>query len=288
MANILEIPRPSENVNCKNSAPCGTLLGPTEPLCKISPRKNREKVIEQIKDYVLLMLGAPVVSIELDQQQLDGAVDFALQIFEDYAPREYYQWYLFTTVPGQTIYDMPCDIGMIREVAYKETAQYAFSAADLGGVIPLEYMGAGAYGSIAGGINPQTPVWGKMNEWMLYKQYEDTYNRMASQQGGWEWIGGRGSIKLYPVPYKSHLVAVHYLQKRPDFKEVTQAMQEGALAFAKIMLGRIRSKITNPPGPNGGIQLDGQQILQEGLQDKKDWEERLITRFGDLPQIILG
>ena len=60
---------------------------------------------------------------------------------------------------------------------------------------------------------------------------------------------------------------------------------EGALAFAKIMLGRIRSKITNPPGPNGGVQLDGQQILQEGLQDKKDWEERLITRFGDLPSI---
>jgi hypothetical protein len=54
------------------------------------------------------------------------------------------------------------------------------------------------------------------------------------------------------------------------------------------MLGRIRSKITNPPGPNGGVQLDGQQILQEGIQDKKDWEERLITRFGDLPQIILG
>jgi len=288
MANILEIPRPSQNANCQSGTPCGQLLGPTEPLCKIAPRKNREKVRDQIKDYVLLMLGAPVVSIELDEQQLDGAIDFALQIFEDYAPREYYQWYVFNTVPGQTIYEMPCDIGMIREVAYKQTAQYAFSASDLGGVIPLEYMGAGAYGSIAGGINPQTPVWGKMNEWMLYKQYEDTYNRMSSQQGGWEWIGGYGSIKLYPVPYKTHLVAVHYLQKRPDFKEVTQAMQEGALSFAKIMLGRIRSKITNPPGPNGGVQLDGQQILQEGIQDKKDWEERLITRFGDLPQIILG
>jgi hypothetical protein len=78
---------------------------------------------------------------------------------------------------------------------------------------------------------------------------------------------------------------VHYLQRKPDFAQVTQAMQEGALSFAKIMLGRIRSKIQNPPGPNGGIQLDGQAILQEGLQDKKDWEERLITRFGDLPSI---
>jgi len=286
MNKILEIGTPTKNMNCV--AQCQNNSGPTDTLTPLAPRKNREKVREQIKDYVLLMLGAPVINIELDQQQLDGAVDFSLQIIEDYAPREYFQWYIFSTVPGQTIYKMPDDVGMIRQIAYKETGQLAFSAADLGGVIPLEYMGAGAYGSIAGGINPQTPVWGKMNEWVLYKQYEDMYNRAAGQQGGWEWIGGYSNIKLYPTPYKSHLVAVHYLQKRTDFKEVTQSMQEGALAFAKIMLGRIRSKIMNPPGPNGGIQLDGQQILQEGIQEKKEWEERLITRFGDLPSITLG
>lgn len=286
MNKILEIGTPTKNSNC--AVQCTSNLGPTDTLTPLAPRKNREKVREQIKDYVLLMLGAPVINIELDQQQLDGAVDFSLQIIEDYAPREYFQWYVFSTIPGQTIYKMPDDVGMIRQVAYKETGQLAFSAADLGGVIPLEYMGAGAYGSIAGGINPQTPVWGKMNEWVLYKQYEDMYHRAAGQQGGWEWVGGYSNIKLYPTPYKSHLVAVHYLQKRPDFKEVTQSMQEGALAFAKIMLGRIRSKIMNPPGPNGGIQLDGQQILQEGLQEKKEWEERLITRFGDLPSITMG
>ena len=59
-------------------------------------------------------------------------------------------------------------------------------------------------------------------------------------------------------------------------------MQEGSLAFAKIILGRIRSKISNPPGPNGGVQLDGQQILQEGLDEKKDWEEKLLNKFGDI------
>lgn len=288
MSKILEIDRPSQKECASTCNACVSNIGPTEPLTPLSPRKNREKVRCQIKDYVLLMLGAPVISIELDEQQLDGAVDFALQIFEDYAPREYFQWYLLSTIPGQSVYKMPDDVGLIRQVAYRETAKLAFSSADLGGVIPLEYMGAGAYGSIAGGINPQTPVWGKMNEWVLYKQYEDMYARTSSQQGGWEWIGGYSSIKLYPTPYKNHLVAIHYLQKRPDFKEVTQAMQEGALAFAKIMVGRIRSKISNPPGPNGGIQLDGQQILQEGLQEKKEWEERLINRFGDLPSITLG
>jgi hypothetical protein len=59
-------------------------------------------------------------------------------------------------------------------------------------------------------------------------------------------------------------------------------MQEGALAFAKIILGRIRTRIANPPGPGGGVQLDGATILAEGLQEKKDWEERLLNRYGDI------
>ena len=62
-------------------------------------------------------------------------------------------------------------------------------------------------------------------------------------------------------------------------------MQEGALCFAKIILGRIRSRIQNPPGPNGGVQLDGQQILQEGMDEKKQWQEDLLGRYGDILSI---
>lgn len=281
--NVLYVPRPTpdqfNNLSCGQG--CND-LGPTDPLTKIGPRRSREKVRGQIKDYVLTMLGAPVIQLELDEQQIDNAIDFALQIFEDYAPMEYFQWYTFNTTPGQSVYQLPADVGFVRQVSYKDTANYAFSASDLGGVIPLEYMGAGAYGSIAGGINPQQPVWGKMNDWVLYKQYEDMYNRISGQQGGWEFLAGYGHIKLYPTPYRTYPVALHYLQRRPDFQLVTQAMQEGALAFAKIILGRIRSRILNPPGPNGGIQLDGQIILAEGLQEKKDWEEKLLTRWGDV------
>lgn len=284
MTNMLFIPRPTKDqfsqLSCGQG--CNTDLGPTDPLDKIGPRKNREKVRGQIKEYVLTMLGAPVLELELDDQQLENCIDFALQIFEDYAPMEYFQYYTFNTTPGQSVYQLPPDVGFVRQITYKETANYAFSASDLGGVIPLEYMGAGAYGSIAGGINPQQPVWGNMGDWTLYKQYEDMYNRISSQQGGWEFLGGYNNIKLYPVPYRSYPVGVRYLQRRTDFRLVTQAMQEGALAFAKIVLGRIRTRIGNPPGPNGGVQLDGATILAEGLQEKKDWEERLLTRFGDL------
>lgn len=259
---------------CKYVSPHGRNLG---------SRKHREKVREDIKDYVLLMLGAPVVKVELDTQQLDLAVNQALKIFEDYAGREYFDYYTFRTTPGKSVYQMPDDIGVIRNVFYREQgANFAFNSQDLGGVLPLEYFYPGSAGGNAGMINPSQPMWGNMGEWVLFKQYENMYARTSSQIGGWEWVSDLGYIKLYPAPCGCNTVMVHYLQKCKDWREVNQAMQEGALAHAMIMLGHIRGKYSSPPGPGGGMQLDGDYMKQKGWELKQQWQEDLIYKFGDL------
>jgi hypothetical protein len=287
--NTIFIGRPNQSDANQACSGCGG-LNPTDPtyINQLSSRKKRDIVKEQIKDYVLLSLGAPVLDIELDEQQIDLAVNLALEVFEEFAPREYFQHYVFNTTPGQSVYELPPDIGFVRSVNYNKTPLYTFNAADLGGVIPLEYMGSGAYGSIAGGINPQQPIWGKAGEWALFKSYESLYSRMSSQEGSWEWLGDYRTIKIYPIPMRAHGIIVHYLQKNKDWSQVTQGMREGALIFAKEMLGRIRSKIQNPVGPGGGLQLDGLQLLQEAREDKKEWEQRLINRYGDLLPITWG
>ena len=273
---------------------CGspTNLSVSDPLDvnQLGPRPNRAKIGGQLKDYILLMLGAPVVSVELDEQQLDAAVDLAFQIYEEWAPMEFFRYYVFKTNPGQSIYQMPPEVGYIRNVYYKTTPQFQFSSSDLGGAIPIEYFyPGGAYASIQGGmIDPTTPIWGRAGEWSLYSAYEYQYSRIASNIGGWEWYGGYGNIKLYPRPHRPHHCIVQYIQKNNEWTRVQEAMQEGALAFAKIMLGRIRSKIKNPPGPNGGVQLDGDTLLQEGNAELKEWKQDLLTRYGDVLPITLG
>lgn len=254
---------------------------------KIGPRKHREKVREDIKDYILLMLGAPVVKVELDEQNLDLAINQALKIFEDYAGREYYDYYTFRTTPGKSVYKLPDDVGLVRNIFRKEQGQLAFQANDLGGSVPLEYFyPGGAYSSVQGGlIDPVQPIWGRMGEWVLYKQYENMFSRVSSNIGGWEWVSDFGWVKLYPIPCGYEEVMVHYLQKCKDWKEVTQAMQEGALAHSMIMLGHIRGKFAQPPGPGGGMQLDGEYYKTKGWELKEKWEEDLIYKFGDLPYI---
>lgn len=279
---------PTKEVKCNGT----TNLNVSDPIdvAQLGPRVARSKVQGQLKDYILLMLGAPVVQIELDMQQIDAAVDLALQIYEEWAPMEFFKYYVFATQPGKSIYTMPAEVGYIRNVYYKQTPTFAFQSSDLGGAIPIEYFyPGGAYASIQGGmIDPTTPIWGRAGEWSLYSSYEYQYSRIASNIGGWEWYGGYHAIKLYPKPHRAHHVIVHYIQKNNDWQRVQEAMQDGALAFAKIMLGRIRSKIKNPPGPNGGVQLDGDTLLQEGNQELKDWKQDLLTRYGDILPITLG
>ncbi len=287
----LFIARPFKDAQSGCAANCNE-IGPTD-CCdrnRLTPRRNRERVRGQIKDYVLLMLGAPVIKIELNEQQLDLAVDQSLKIFEDYAPREYFDYYTFNTIPGKSVYELPPDVGLVRHVFYRETPNFAFSANDLGGAIPIEYFNqGGSLASMQGGmVDPVQPIWGRMGEWVLYKSYNQMFSRLSSALGGWEWVGGFRHIKLYPVPCGVQSVIVHYLQKCKDWECVTQAMQEGALCHAKIMLGRIRSRIKNPPGPNGGIQLDGDQLLAEGKEEKAQWQQDLLQRYGDLPYISMG
>jgi len=290
--NTLAIGRPTKDMMASQScsSTCSD-LGHVDPLNKneLGPRRNREKVRQQIREYILHMLGAPALKLELDEQNIDFCIDQSLKIVEDYAPREFFNYYTFTTIPGKSVYEMPPDVGYVRNVFYKEMGHYAFQASDLDGAIPIEYFyPGGAYASIQGGlIDPVQPIWGRMGEWVLYKQYEMMYSRVSSSLGGWEWVDGYRNIKLYPAPYRVQTVMVHYLQKMKDWQEVTEAMQEGALTYAKEILGRIRGKYQAPPGPGGGMQLDGQQLLQEAKEERDKWKEELLTKFGDVLPITL-
>lgn len=288
--STLIIGRPSQT----GTSTCGNAcdnLGPADcTITGMSARRNRGKVIEQVKDYVLLMLGAPTIDIELDEQQLDMAVKQTLKIMEYYAPREYFRYHTFLTEPGKSVYTMPPDVGYVRNVYYRQTAEFAFQSTDLQGALPIEYFyPGGAYSSIQGGlIDPIQPIWGRMGEWTLYKMYERMYARVSSGIGGWEFVGGYRNIKLYPIPYRAYRVIVHYMQRCHDWEEVTLAMQEGALAHAKMMVGTIRKKYQGGLGPSGGMTLDGDAMYQEGKEEYKQFKEDLIYKWGDILGITYG
>lgn len=241
----------------------------------------RPSILEDITDYVLTMLGAPVVRVELDQQQLNVCVNQAVRRFVEWCPAEYYEYYTFKTVSGQSYYPMPDAVRMVRQVSYRTQPRSNFFAADLQGSIPIEYFAPGGerQGFMAGLVDPIQPFWGRMGEWFLYKQYEETFNRLSSANGGWEFHRNGRDIILYPAPYGENDVVVQYLSSDKDWDYAHQFMQEYSLALAKIMLGRVRSKYSTLPSPGGGATLDGPSLLEEGNQEKSKLEEDLIYKW---------
>ena len=55
------------------------------------------------------------------------------------------------------------------------------------------------------------------------------------------------------------------------------------LALAKEILGGIRGKYQTLPGPGGGTRLNGQQLVQEGRQEKLELLEELTTTLEGPP-----
>lgn len=54
-------------------------------------------------------------------------------------------------------------------------------------------------------------------------------------------------------------------------------LQEYALAFAKSILGQGRGKFSTVPGPQGGTQLNGAQLLQESQAEMEKLEQDLVN-----------
>ncbi len=259
---------------------------------EISARPGREAIREQISDYIILMLGGPVVDLELDQQQITLAVDEGLIMFEEWAPSSYFEYFTFETVAGVSVYDMPPDIGMIKQVHYASPSCDA--ASQLGGAQPLGWIGDTGYGAGglawgAWGYNRHQPYWGYGGEWVMFKQYEETFERLSGRNGGWEFFSSDHKIKVYPTPmFSGGTITVHYLQKNKDWDKVHQFMNEYSLALAKIMLGRIRSKYSQIVSPGQGVTLDGQMLLEEGKTEKMQLEKDLVYKWAEPIPINLG
>lgn len=79
-------------------------------------------------------------------------------------------------------------------------------------------------------------------------------------------------------------VCVKYLRKYRSVEEiedldVLQRVKEYSLALCKIIEGTIRRKLQSAPG---AIQLDGDSLVNEGMEEKRAIEDKLVNEFQNL------
>jgi hypothetical protein len=130
--------------------------------------------------------------------------------------------------------------------------------------------------------------------WYTLKEWLDTREKLLAIKRDLKFDERTQYLQMYPQPNKSRFYGVIacYLERpiRDLVKE--QWVYEYAVALSKIVIGRVRSKFTGVSLLGGGsLNYD---LLQEGLTEKKDLEQMLLTGasagFGDAdpPSFFIG
>jgi hypothetical protein len=251
----------------------------------------------ELIDWVLSMLGYPLVTVELRENHFNTAIQNALMLYTKYAsfPRKYMLKSSRDYVPG-------VGIDLSRENVVQVTeVQYGVDFSGWGVVLPwmINRTSTGHYGSgnLAGSFVTYHNFveFKKMAQRVMSTQPDWQYNRVAKRLVLIPEPRGCSSI---PPPYHSELWPYPELGNKPDPRwgvpmvieaEIEPPLDELycnehvkrlTLAYCKIMLGQIRGKYDGINLPGGGTV--SKEIGAEGKEelDKIMENLRAETAFG--------
>ena len=110
--------------------------------------------------------------------------------------------------------------------------------------------------------------------------------KVLGQDGTWDVINGQ-YLQLYPPPTETPervILQYRHIDTNTMLPAYRNWLQKYTLACSKVVLGEIRSKYSVIPGPAGGAQMNGQALIQEGMQEKEQLFQELISEIEEPPR----
>ncbi len=220
---------------------------------------------EEIQSWILRRLGAPFWKIELTCDHLTDALDDAKRWFlAKKGVRRALEVYI---APGQTQVLLGEDVDLVLEVVSSQSATTISPIADEFGFNQIVIGPGLSYNSYAYSLS----------DIVQRLQYSELAKRVLNSE--FEWWQEDSTLHLSPkatvggkivVYYKSHSLTTEQLNERDHLY-----IKEYALAKAKEMLGRIRSKYSEFATSTGTVSLDGQALLDEARTEIERLDESI-------------
>ena len=105
--------------------------------------------------------------------------------------------------------------------------------------------------------------------------------KILGQEGAFSILDNQ-YIHITPKPvtnYQTVIIVYRGLNSNTLHPAYRNWIQLYALACAKATLGQIRGKYQTVPSPGGGAKLNGEALVKEGAEEKKDLLKRLLDEF---------
>ena len=230
---------------------------------------------DTLKEYCLRKLGKPVIEINIDDDQMDDRIDEALMFYQDYH------------------FDGVQDMFLKHEITATDISnEYITIANDYIGIVDIFDIGDSTSTNNLFNVRYQIALndmydlsrmdlvpyfMNMMNlrhiEEMLVGKQPIRYNRHVNKL----WI----DMDWGKVTAGHYIVAKGYQKVDPDtYTDVynDRWLQRYVTALFQVQWGKNLTKFVGMQLP-GGVQFNGEQILQQGLDEKTKLEEEMISSY---------
>jgi hypothetical protein len=224
---------------------------------------------DNLKQYILMSMGAPLVTVEITDDQLDLAINNALEVYSKYVTQD--QRWLLLNLNNYTEdvgYEMPSGVTSVVRVDGSAIGTGGGSA-DMIWTTGNWLVQSGVFDMLGKGA-PYA--------WVNYEasmQYLDLARHMLGKGYDYEFNPNTRRLIIYPDPKKTtntgYVIVLVYVMRPEEQYMGEDLVKRLALAESKIIVGTVRSKFGATPLLGGGT-------VDVGIKDEGKTERDAIIQ----------
>lgn len=229
-------------------------------------------ISDQFYDDVIALLSGTLVDVELEKSDVDRAYRMAVKTHKQKGNSNTYAKYIPLEVKaGQKTYQLPEEVNTVTEII-RRRSDSGFTSGDPFVEFGINQMFGGS--SYSHGSS----------DFMLYdltKQMLEINETYTASEPNYRFDRHRHVLTLHnpPAHDKTWLMDV-YVDETNEFYEESLWILNWTIAECKQMLGRAYRQFGGLPSPSGETQTDGDQLVQESKEEKRELLEE-IENFTD-------
>lgn len=226
----------------------------------------------ELKDWVMIMLGYPLITVELTDAQFDICIQNALQLYTKYAsfPEKYLMINQSKYEHNKGLDLSPWNVVTVMEIATYRDGMYGIGGSDLFFGWPAVLNGQLGSGPFLGSGTPGNRNWsGGFVTYHNFVEFAELARRMTGSNPDYRYDRTTKRLLLFPEPKTSDkscpILLTCECEPTPEELYGNEYVKRIVLAYAKILLGTIRKKFSSVQLVGGG-QIDT-SIGDEGREE---------------------
>lgn len=234
----------------------------------ISPR---DKLLKEI----ITLLGGNMVEVELTPDDLNLALDLALDRYRQRSSRSVDERFAFLDLqPNQTIYYLPDEVIEVRQMFRRGTTGTMSGAGvyfdPFASAVTNQYL-------LAGGSQ------GSLVTYELFTGYQELIGKMFGYHVIFSWNQTEHRLEVSRNIRAPETVLMWIYNYRPEESLLKDTyarpwLRDYTLARARLILSEIRGKFGSIIGPQGGTSLNGSELKNDALTEIERLDRELNTQ----------